>query len=531
MRRKKMSRAVIVAANLVTAAARSRHAFHNRQRALLVSLLCLYSSTVTAQISIGTAFTYQGRLNQGGGPASGAFDMTFRLFNALSGGSQVGSDEALINVPVTNGLFTVEIDFDAAAFSTNQALWLEVVVEGVPLAPRQRLANAPYSLATRGLSVSGAGDIGIGTLVPQAQLHVARTQPDNLNLMELSFVGGDVGSLGEDAALLRITSNSGFRPFVSVKEGNFLIDAAGTLRSSGSAYFTNGRVGVGTASPTALLSAHRNSALPAFDLDTPDGSYSYMVIRSAGVARGLLGFGLSGNIFSDLLNESIAFRSERALQLGSGATSDLTIAENGNIGIGTTAPAAKLHLAGTAGVDGIRFPDGSLQTTAATGGSGSGGGISGLTEYGASGPFSVPANTTHILVEMWGAGGGGSSDPNGFGGGSGAYVRTVLATIPGETLTIEVGLGGQIGIAGGSTRVIRQPSTVLATAGGGGAGTTGPGAGGIASAPTGVRRNGFADGAPPPFVGRIDTNAFGEPARGFGGYDGAGGPGYVIIQW
>jgi len=40
----------------------------------------------------------------------------------------------------------------------------------------------------------------------------------------------------------------------------------------------------------------------------------------------------------------------------------------GNVGIGTTDPSAKLHVAGTAGTDGIKFPDGTLQTTAATGG-------------------------------------------------------------------------------------------------------------------------------------------------------------------
>ena len=39
----------------------------------------------------------------------------------------------------------------------------------------------------------------------------------------------------------------------------------------------------------------------------------------------------------------------------------------GNVGIGTTSPTAKLHIGGTAGVDGIKFPDGTLQTTVYTG--------------------------------------------------------------------------------------------------------------------------------------------------------------------
>ncbi|MCX6106655.1 MAG: hypothetical protein NTY08_12570, partial [Proteobacteria bacterium] len=39
----------------------------------------------------------------------------------------------------------------------------------------------------------------------------------------------------------------------------------------------------------------------------------------------------------------------------------------GNVGVGTTAPTAKLTVAGTTGVDGIAFPDGSLQIRAAKG--------------------------------------------------------------------------------------------------------------------------------------------------------------------
>jgi hypothetical protein len=51
---------------------------------------------------------------------------------------------------------------------------------------------------------------------------------------------------------------------------------------------------------------------------------------------------------------------------GVGGPNALNVTPSGNVGIGTTAPAAKLHVAGIAGTDGIRFPDGTLQTTAST---------------------------------------------------------------------------------------------------------------------------------------------------------------------
>jgi hypothetical protein len=42
----------------------------------------------------------------------------------------------------------------------------------------------------------------------------------------------------------------------------------------------------------------------------------------------------------------------------------MRITKAGNVGIGSTSPAAKLHIGGTPGTDGIMFPDGTLQTTA-----------------------------------------------------------------------------------------------------------------------------------------------------------------------
>ncbi len=48
----------------------------------------------------------------------------------------------------------------------------------------------------------------------------------------------------------------------------------------------------------------------------------------------------------------------------------LGISAVGGVGIGTNNPTAALHVAGTPGVDGIRFPDGTLQTTAAGPGGG-----------------------------------------------------------------------------------------------------------------------------------------------------------------
>src|SRR5258706_11705678 len=62
----------------------------------------------------GTAFSYQGVLNNNGAPANGTFQMSFSLWMALSGGLQVGSTVGPMSVSVANGGFTAVLDFGAA---------------------------------------------------------------------------------------------------------------------------------------------------------------------------------------------------------------------------------------------------------------------------------------------------------------------------------------------------------------------------------------------------------------------------------
>jgi hypothetical protein len=55
----------------------------------------------------GTAFTYQGRLNDSGQCANGQFDLQFQLYGSASGGTPLAANTTTTsNVLVTNGLFT-----------------------------------------------------------------------------------------------------------------------------------------------------------------------------------------------------------------------------------------------------------------------------------------------------------------------------------------------------------------------------------------------------------------------------------------
>src|SRR5262245_48132269 len=89
--------------------------------ALVLVARCAYGQT-----ALGPAFTYQGRLTDGGGPANGVYDLQLELYDASSGGTQVGSTLILDDVGVSGGLFAVSLDF-GAVFGANKR-WLEIGV-------------------------------------------------------------------------------------------------------------------------------------------------------------------------------------------------------------------------------------------------------------------------------------------------------------------------------------------------------------------------------------------------------------------
>ena len=127
---------------------------------LLLSALCFPA------FAQGTAFTYQGRLDDGVGQASGIYDLRFTIFDVASGGTQQGDSLTNAAVTVSNGLFTVALDFGPGVF-TGADRWLEIAVrtngggDFTALTPRQKITAAPYAIYA-----GGAATAATATSVP-----------------------------------------------------------------------------------------------------------------------------------------------------------------------------------------------------------------------------------------------------------------------------------------------------------------------------------------------------------------------------
>ena len=132
-------------------------------RFLAVSVVSIFVGLVSVAAQT-TAFTYQGQLNDGVSAASGTYQMEFRLFDALSAGTQIGSTITNNTVAVANGIFTVSLDFSSTPFTTGANRWLQVSVRKAAdppgfttLTPRQQITSSPYSLRT--LSATSADSL------------------------------------------------------------------------------------------------------------------------------------------------------------------------------------------------------------------------------------------------------------------------------------------------------------------------------------------------------------------------------------
>jgi len=123
---------------------------------------------------LGTAFTYQGRLESDGVPVNGLYDLTFALFSGSGGAGQLGLTQTNLATDVSEGLFTVLLDFGTNFPGADRWLETRVRTNGsgafTTLWPRQQLTPAPYALYA---SIAGTitGPLVLGSnmnAVPQA---------------------------------------------------------------------------------------------------------------------------------------------------------------------------------------------------------------------------------------------------------------------------------------------------------------------------------------------------------------------------
>jgi hypothetical protein len=134
----------------------------------------------------------QGKLtNASGAPLNGNFDVAFRLYDVITGGTALCLDTNVVSV--VNGLFSTEIWGNCQDKIQGQQLYLGIDVEGNgEMTPRQPIYAVPYAWSLRPNAVI------IGTVPSGAILHIENLDPSGrgLRAYALSETGTNYGVIG-----------------------------------------------------------------------------------------------------------------------------------------------------------------------------------------------------------------------------------------------------------------------------------------------------------------------------------------------
>lgn len=325
-----------------------------------VILMAALSSLLTASLHAqSTAFTYQGRLDAGNSPASGTYDLSFSLYSVSTGSGQISSTITKSATPVTNGLFTVTLDFGNQFTGANRWLEIGVRTNGASvfdiLSPRQALTSTPHAITAASVS----GPVAASSLTGSVPSSVLTSVP----------AGNLTGAVPSGA----LTSVPAASLTGSVSDSRLSGNVA--LRAGGNAFTGDqtiaGNVGIGTATPNANLevaspstaeivaSAHNSIALFAGQVANGSSASPSAVGLGNDLAwfggRGHDGQNYSGTRAAMILSASqtwspTAHGTELSLATTANNTTTRTermrIANNGFVGIGTATPLAPLQVSG-----------------------------------------------------------------------------------------------------------------------------------------------------------------------------------------
>ncbi len=331
--------------------------------ALNIIFLVLLLLAMTSFAAGPPLMNFQGVLSDDEGiPLHGTFELTFTVYPDPDDATVVLWYETHQNVNVHDGVFNVILGQTSPmppSLFASDALWMGVAVgDDSEMEPRMRLTSSPWSawsaVADTALAGSGgtgdtdgdwimnddnmyagvSGNIGIGTTTPEKKVEIngQNTAPALRLAWGDAYPGlaGDISHERSGGLQINSTTASGAGTWADLhlKTNNntrMFIDSSG-------------KIGVGTTSPAQLL--HLDNGNIADGIRVAFGS-NYSNLFADFIQAGSGGLIINSNAGGTWADISFQTNGATRMFLDSG----------GNLGLGTTSPAARLHVEGTVRTD------------------------------------------------------------------------------------------------------------------------------------------------------------------------------------
>lgn len=336
---------------------------------LATSVILLCPLSVMADVP--RLVPYQGRLTSDVGvPLGGPVNMRVVFYDAATGGTALWSEDHS-SVALTNGVFFIQIGSETSGGVSDAALdaanvWLGVRatedlgenLDNVPeQSPRTQIGMAPFSAKATSaeqlvepgsfdpaVNVDASGFVGIGTPTPSTRLHIKGSSSLDSSIL--------IDSTDASAGLFIVSDSTGLVGIISPDETDDLRFQTGS--SDRMTIRDNGNVGIGTTNPGTKLEIAEGSSNKMLVRLAASGSGSEFdtpritLNRWRGVgdtySNGVMRMDLNNDGFG---NYDMIFGTVGETSALDAFSERMRIAYNGNVGVGTTNPGAKLDVNGT----------------------------------------------------------------------------------------------------------------------------------------------------------------------------------------
>lgn len=290
-----------------------------RTCALMTSVILFLGLSAASQT---TSFNFQGRMNDGASPANGTYDVQFKLYTAITGGSQVGTTVTRSTLVLNDGVFSTQLDFGADAFNgANRFLEIAVRPSGsqnayVVLGSRQQIMAVPYAVRSlRSTSADGAsfavqaGDTAnVGGFPAASYVRMGAANNGSVGLgtsmptTRLTLNGGTTWTSNQWTASMNLQNTSAFG-----WEPNNSGRSFGVGQSNGGLYFFRTTAPFGTTAQPAQLDLtitdngniaqpfDRNGMVKAMLAVTANGTVARCYNGVTGETTGTCGFNVTVN--------------------------------------------------------------------------------------------------------------------------------------------------------------------------------------------------------------------------------------------
>lgn len=284
-----------------------------------------------------------------------------------------------LSATTTSGATALSLNYDGSTIGMNGSNQLSIPNGGIT----DTQINASAAIAWSKINKTGSAAADIGAASELVSIVAGTGLSGGGSLVADRTLNVNVGTGANQIVQMDATAK------LPAIDGSQLINLPiKWVDATGGINYPSGNVGIGTTTPSFKLDVSGKSRTSAtiagapgsltfenihtFETDSSNALTAYGIRFSNTTTANNANIGLTVSNASSYgeLNNSLYFDSPADFIFRSNSSNNVVIKSSGNVGIGTTTPTEALTVAGTiqSTAGGVKFPDGSVQTTAAAGG-------------------------------------------------------------------------------------------------------------------------------------------------------------------